>query len=608
MAALSDFLFAPTDKTPRSRQIFWFVLSLTVAVILAIPALQEAFSSKYVVQDDARQHVFWMSRFIDPALFPNDLIADYFQSVAPQGYAAFYYLFAKLGIDPLFLHKCLPPLLALVATAYAFGATLAILPLPFAGFLTSLLLNHSLWMRDDIVSATPVAFVYPIFFAFLYYLLRRELLPCLVTIALQGLFYPQLVFVIAGVLLLQLVQWQEGRLHVASNWREARFSLAGLGMAVLIMLPYALRDSVYGPVLAGVEARTLPALMPDHWSEFFSNNFFEFWFCGKRSGMLPSEWCWAGYDFLPIPDQANSNLLRMLRLPHVLFALALPLLVLLPARFPLVRLIQPNRLLVLPQVLLVSLSFFFIAHSLIFKLHLPNRYTEHSLRIITALAAGIALTVILEALLRFRPNLVKSSVAAVLAIVILLYPIFLRIDDASFPIVSYVVEEQPALYDFLAEQPKDSVVASIAPSVNKIPSFARRSILVGGEGYVLPYHIGYYQQLSQRITDLIQAQYNPDLEQVKQFIQNYDVDFWLLEDLSFRPRYFQTNPIFAEFPVVLKQVRPQLRNGVRPALRDVAESCSVFQDEQFTLVNAACVLAQDGLNRNLTQNLNQKGS
>lgn len=62
---------------------FWFSLSLTFSAIYSILGLREAFSSEYVVQDDARQHVFWMLRFLDPELFPQDLIANYFQSVAP---------------------------------------------------------------------------------------------------------------------------------------------------------------------------------------------------------------------------------------------------------------------------------------------------------------------------------------------------------------------------------------------------------------------------------------------------------------------------------------------------------------------------------------------
>jgi hypothetical protein len=65
---LCQFLTATTDKKSSPKVIFWFTLSLTFAALYSILALQQVFSSEYVVQDDARQHVFWMRRFLDPAL------------------------------------------------------------------------------------------------------------------------------------------------------------------------------------------------------------------------------------------------------------------------------------------------------------------------------------------------------------------------------------------------------------------------------------------------------------------------------------------------------------------------------------------------------------
>src|SRR5215208_192506 len=116
--------------------------------------------------------VFWMERFLDPQLFPNDLIADYFQSVAPTGYSALYNLMAHLGVHPMLLNKLLPMALGFITTAYCFLLCLRILPVPGAAFFSTLILNQSIWMQDDLVSATPRAFLYPLFLAFLYYLVK----------------------------------------------------------------------------------------------------------------------------------------------------------------------------------------------------------------------------------------------------------------------------------------------------------------------------------------------------------------------------------------------------------------------------------------------------
>ena len=103
----------------RSR-IFWLGLSTVVVLIYGIESLKAAFETKYIIQDDARQHIFWMRRFFDTELFPEDLIADYFQSVAPWGYKIFYWLITSLGIDPIFLGKLLPIFLGLISTIYCF--------------------------------------------------------------------------------------------------------------------------------------------------------------------------------------------------------------------------------------------------------------------------------------------------------------------------------------------------------------------------------------------------------------------------------------------------------------------------------------------------------
>ncbi|MEB3229790.1 MAG: hypothetical protein VKJ64_02185, partial [Leptolyngbyaceae bacterium] len=75
----------------RSRLYrFWWGASLLIALIYALLALNQAIADPLVVQDDARQFVFWMQRWHDPTLFPNDPIADYFESVTPWGFKGLY--------------------------------------------------------------------------------------------------------------------------------------------------------------------------------------------------------------------------------------------------------------------------------------------------------------------------------------------------------------------------------------------------------------------------------------------------------------------------------------------------------------------------------------
>jgi len=587
MTQLHSFLIYTIGKS-RSNLIFWLTLSFTFAATYSIPGLQQAFSGEYVVQDDARQHVFWMQRFIDPGLFPNDLIADYFQSVAPAGYKAVYQLMAALGIEPFLLHKLLPIVLALIATGYCFGVCLQLLPVPFAGFIATLLLNQNLWMQDDIVSGTPVAFLYPLFLAFLYYLLRSYLLGVGVAIALLGLFYPQCMLVGVCILILRLFRWEGKRFYLSTSRKDYLLLLLGLGIASAVLLSYALKSSEFGKVISAAEARRLPAFLPKGWSSFFSDNFSNFWLCGKRSGMIPSEWCVLTHKFFPIPIP-----------PQIFAGVSLPILLRFSSLFPLSKLVT-KEIKVLPQLAIASLTMFFIAHILVFKLHLPNRYTEHSLRILMPIAGGIAITLIIDAVFNWaQVNIQEKKVnfgvlplafCLVLGGAIFGYPHILPFKNYPFPNTRYVGGGVPALYKFFEQQPKDIIIASLAEEANNLPTFAKRSILAGGEGYALPYHPKYYREIQQRTVDTIAAQYSANIEEVQNFIEKYKVDFWLLDKQALTAEYTARDRWLKQYQPIRDEVLAKLKAGMVPALSKVRPSCDVFETQSLVVLKAECIV------------------
>ena len=143
------------NKSPGLRSYsLWFGFSLLLSGVMAGVIWRQG-QGLYRIQDDARQHVFWMHRFHDAELFPQDWIADYFQSVAPWGYRHLYEFAAHLGLDPLNFNKLLPILLALLTTGLVMQVSWRLLPVAPAGFFASVILNLSLWMKDDLVSGTP---------------------------------------------------------------------------------------------------------------------------------------------------------------------------------------------------------------------------------------------------------------------------------------------------------------------------------------------------------------------------------------------------------------------------------------------------------------------
>lgn len=630
------FLKTSIDQPSKTTVRLWLILSLVFVCIYSFEGLKEAFSSAYVIQDDVRQHVFWMQRFLDPKLFPNDWIADYYQSAAPLGYTTLYRLLATIGIDPILVSKLLPIVLGIATTAYAFGFCLQILPVPAAGFIFTLLLNYMLWGGGILITATSRAFFWPFFFAFLYYLLRRSLFPCLIAIALQGLFYPPSELITSGILILRLFRWEGGLPRLSLDRNNYLFCFTGLAVVFLVLLPEVLSSSPFGPTITVAEARTLPEFYPGGRTTFFQNKPENFWINNHRSGLMG--WPWQ---------------------PPILYAaLLLPILMRYPSRFPLARHVSPG-INLLSQLLFVSLSLFFIAHAVLFKLYLPSRYAV-GVSIVICLATAIALVLILDAVFQagkqqptkitlkalalffavyafvvtvywltlYSPGnktllvsllalgagitlilflldwvwyrakqgskpylgrlLLALASTAVVTVTLLAYPSVLD----KFPRNDYVVGKEPQIYQFFAQQSKDILIASLASEADNLPSFAKRSILVGRE-YALPYQVGYYKEIRQRAIDLIDAQYSPDLKQVKSVIQKYGIDFWLLEREAFKPEYitngsWQSSWIRQYQPAATKALQ-NLKQGIVPALAKITPRCSALETGNLVVVGAECI-------------------
>lgn len=572
-AHFQQFFLTPVAKSRDTRVVFWFGFSLLVALVYSLAALQEPLSNAYVIHDDVRSHVFWMHRFFDPSLFPNDLITDYFQSVAPTGYVTLYRSMASLGIDPLIFNKILPLPLVLITVGYCFGLVMSLFPVPAAGFLASALFTETIWSVNDVSSGTPRAFLYPLLMAFLYYLARRSLIPSLVCIILQGLFYPQCLFISGGILLLRLIRWHEGQFSLSRDRSDYIFCGLGLGLVFFMLLPYALKISDYGPVATLPDARSLPTLQHTSRKDFFHPNLWNYWVCNERSALLPMEWC-----LEPFP-------------PHGWLAIALVPMLWLSSRFPLGNYLS-SRAAVLVQTIGASVGMFILAHALLFRLHLPNRYTKHSFRIVLIVAGAIAFTIALDALFRWVINRWRSrtSLAAGGGIMIwlallLAYPWLI----GGFINPDYVKAEPTAIFTFFSEQPKDIVVASLSEEGNNIPAISKRTVLISSET-ANPYHMGYYEEIWQRQQDVMLAHYSPALRDVKAVIETYGIDFFLLDSDVFTPQYVGDDEWRRETQPFANQAVERLEKGEPSALEQFTSQCTVLEVEGMRILETDCLL------------------
>ncbi|MEM1369290.1 MAG: hypothetical protein AAGG02_15040 [Cyanobacteria bacterium P01_H01_bin.15] len=552
----SSFFKNLRDRAFSSRRV-WLGLSLGLTAVYAVLAWQKAWGGDYVLADDGRQHLFWLARYQDPELFRGDLIADYFEAVAPFGYRGLYWFGSLCGVAPFWLSKVMILPLYLLSVAWAFGVIWELFPVALAAGLGAIMFAQSLGITDAIFSGTPKAFIYPLFTAFAYYLLRGSPVVVLVT-GLLGLFYPQMMLVAMGVLLLRLWGWEKGRLR----WRGDRWTVVSLLIGGGVLIPYVLGTHDFGPVVTKVEAQQMIEFSQAGRSRFFYDDAIRFWFEG-RGGIR-----WASI-LTPVTNGAGFGLLF---LPWW------------RKRLPLLGKLRPKAIF-LAQVVVASLGLFAISHILLFRLHLPSRYTGHSLRLVMSLGAGIFLASLLDVLWPSQwKRLWQKGLGGMFTLVllggVLLYPLWI----SGFPLTNYVSGHESELYEFLRSQPPNSLVASTSRIADDLPSFAQQPVLVARE-YAIPYHLGYYEIFKTRVEDLISAQYSPDLEIVQEFCDRYQIDFWLLNHNAFEVAYLAEHGWLEDYQPVTQQALQRLKSGERPALASLVKTHTVLTGENYWLLD-----------------------
>ncbi len=555
------------------RECLWLALTFTFAAVATSQLMIQAFAGPWVVQDDARQFLFWMRRWLEPDLFPGDLISRYFEAVSPLGFTAFYRSFAALGVDPFLVGKLLPLPLAL-ATAW-FGwrfARAMALPPPVACMATGLMLLF-VFLRDDFASATPRAFAAPLFLAFLDQLARRRPLSVFVCAGLQGLFYPQIALVAGGVAGLVLIDFSAGFPWISRE--RLLLAMAGLAGVGLSLLPFAFASSEFGPAIGVAAARADPMFLDGGRVPFFQDvNTVYHYLCGRRSGFFPGEFgCY----------EVRSNPLVALALFVVVIG---PVLLLArrggeagePAEAVFARSI-PLRVLIAAAVLFVA------AHLLLFDLHLPARYGKTPLRLVVPIALmAVALPWAARPLARWHQHGATGLFAALLTVLFVVVLV-----DKRMPRGNYVQGGASGLYTALASLPPDTLVASLEQEADNLPSLARRPVLIANE-YMIPYSAGYYRRLQARTRELIAAIYALEVDGLAALVDRYRVGVFVIRRDQLARSALAGQWWSPLFPEEAAEVDAALASGTEPALATIIETCdAVSKAGGYALVPVSCL-------------------
>ncbi|MCC7368564.1 MAG: hypothetical protein IT306_09085 [Chloroflexi bacterium] len=552
----------------RLQQAFWFALTMAVSLGFAFGASRPALFNPLVVHDDVRQHVFWAPRLHDPALFAGDWIAEYYQAQAPAGYQAVYWA-ATLLTDAIWVSKLLPLVLTVVLALGGFWLAWTLWRRLDAAALSTVLLVWIVWQYDDVASATPRAYALPLLVIQLAALASGRSWLALSILPLQAVFYP-LGCALSAVTIGGWAIWQATPARGVPDWRAAiswgplvrawAWLLAATALALGLTVWGQLDAASFGRTVTGAEARSLPEFQQGGRAAYFVDDPYRFWLESSRSGFALSP-----------RDPLLGNLPAMV-LPFGL-AVAFGGWLLL-GRLRLVgRPAVPTAGMLLVVVLVASLGLFAAAHLLLYRLYLPARHVQFSLPLVWSLAGGLCWTLLGERLgegasavrvAAGRLGLTAGQGSALLGIALLaLHP--------PPPGDFYVTGRHPAIYAFLRQTPKETLVATLPADGSNLPLFGQRGVLTSFE-HLLPYQPGYYEPLRARTEAFRTAYYAPTLVPLAQVIQQYGVGVVIADaDLLERRRRSERE-------------RP-------PALEALLDRCGVLKERELVVVPAACILA-----------------
>ena len=288
--------------------------------------------------------------------------------------------------------------------------------------------------------------------------------------------------------------------------------------------------------------------------------------------------------------RGTSGILAPLYPPIIWVSVSLPWL----NQFSPAKLIT-SKVAILWQIILAAFGLFFLSHLVYLKLYLPSRYTYYSLRFVMAIASGLALFMLLEAGGRWLRQKNAFSPREILLTILTSAFLAVAFIFPAIPVVflswqNWIGGEAPAVYRFLAAQPQDTLIASIAKEADNLPAFSQRSVLFSQE-FSLAFHPAYYNQIRQRASDLIRAQYSADPSELQRIIRHYHIDFWLIDRTAFDLNYFQAQPwlFYSSFNAEIQEAIALLEQGETPALAELVPQCSVVSTEKLILLDATCL-------------------
>ncbi len=463
--------------------------ALLFSLVLALIVEHRIFTDPMAINDDVRNQIYWMARFINPDYFANDYIASYMTqpSMISPVFSWIYHL-GSLIVDPKLISQYLPFPIITLTTFFLFKLSETHAG-PRYAYWICFTFNLYIWAMNYIAGGLPRSSFYLLFFAFLWLMTIKSRIWLPVCLALQALCYPTVCF-------MSMIILSTETLARRYNPKATLTALASAALVIYFRYFYH-RNHSFGELINFSETIKLPECFID----------------GRRCViMLP-------YSVTQLNTQPEIFLSLITKLaPYVLAGvIILSLCYLLINKLLLSKVKYQAQPSYLWTSTYVSLGLFILAHIILFYLYLPHRYISYTLPLISIFFIGTWFYQA-EELYKNKPIIIKLLTVTALLLMAT------QVDDDLIR----VKKQERQVLQYLSSTPIDSLIVAPTRFASNIPAFAYRSVLVSSETDI-PFHKGYYEEIKRRLAAQERIYSSSDINEIKQITKQYGIDYIVLD-------------------------------------------------------------------------------
>ncbi len=511
------------------------------AIILLLISLYIVFVSTNIlnqqyINDDVR-----IVYFIEDATsnnFQNDVLKSYTEAAqAPVTTTLLYiyYFFAKLNVGFIFFGKMLGITLFLLSMLYAYklGNVIG----KGSSFLFAVIITLWLGANWGIFSGgLSRAFGYPLFFAFLYYLLKDKDRYIGIILILMALFYPP-------ILLLSLITYS----ITALQKKKLKTVIMTSIFPVIILFLSFVNKKNFGQMISLREAMMMP--------EFYTGGRVPI-FRGEIpfiSSVHDTLYSFFNYHTIGISTPLYSNFLVILGIAALIFILMYKK-----------KLSVPKEIW---NILAASMICFILAFVFFFYLYFPARYVVPAALVFIACAVSLGVDKIVH----------QVKYKKIMFVSVLIFIVIFSIPKIHS---SEVFCGEKELYLFLSDLPEDEVIAAEPRMSDCIPTYTKHKVLIMAE-LSAAYHKDFYAEIKKRTFGFFDAYYSSSFEDVQNFCKEFGVSYIVIDQKHFTQDYLRKERIYYEpFNSHIKAIT-QNRTGF---ILNAYGSTKEYEDKEISVI------------------------